>query len=112
MLQLIQYAQQLGPLRVILVITTLTLAVLTPFAQINAEPVGWGLLFGVLIPALGPIVFMVICLDLLVCQMWKGEVEPEHNQRLILAQRVDLVLLIIMFAAWWPVLDYLLSLTD
>ena len=106
------YARQLGPLRVILVITTLLLAVLTPFAQVNAEPVGWGLLFGVLIPALGPIVFMVICLDLLVCQMWKGEVEPEHNQRLVLAQRVNLVLLLVMFAAWWPVLDYLLSLTD
>lgn len=105
------WAVQLGPLRVLLVVTTIILAILTPFSEINAEPEGWGLLFGVLIPALGPIVFMIIGLDILVCQMWKGEVEPDHNQRLVLAQKVNLLLLLLLFAAWWPVLSYLISLT-
>lgn len=95
--------KRLGALRVMLAGLAVAVAAAMPLADVSASPEGWGLLRGVVLPAAAPIVFMVVALDLMMCQILKSDAGPERRADLNLAGRVNLALAVLLLVSWLPV---------
>ena len=99
-----QKFQQMGFLRNLMHITALFLAVLMPFARGPDYSDNWNLFFGGILPATGPILVIVIGLDIMMSSIWKSDAtEPhrvEHFSRII---RSHLIVGGILLAAWLSV---------
>lgn len=93
----------LGILRTLLFTLTILLIVMMPFADTRLSPHGWGLIRAVILPAAGPIVFMVLMLDLMMCQIWKGEFTGDARQRFVFISKWNLVLGLLLLVVWLPV---------
>ncbi|MBN1379633.1 MAG: hypothetical protein JXA04_10400 [Gammaproteobacteria bacterium] len=68
-------------------------------------PEGWGLLRAAVLPALAPIVFMVLILDLLMCQIAKADEEISLQRRLDLnfISKLYVVVAATLLLMWLPV---------
>jgi hypothetical protein len=95
------YLRQLGVLRVLLLLIAL---VLIGFAGAVTEPYssGWSLVRGAIVPALVPIVIMVLLFDALMARVLLGEGGPSERQRLRRVIGTDLGVVALLLLAWSP----------
>lgn len=95
--------QTLGALRVLLYLLAICLIIATPFADTRLSPHGWDLIRAAVLPAASPLVFMVLMLDLMMCQVWKGEFEGDARKRLIAISKWNLILGVLLLLVWLPI---------
>lgn len=93
----------MGALRLMLLALALLHLVLMPFADASLPPEGWGILFGVILPAAVPIVVMVLMLDVLMCLVLKNDAEPARRSQLNFTLGVLLTFIGLLLLAWVPV---------
>lgn len=92
----------MGPLRVLLALTTLILILFPspPGTQLSYS--GWGLYASLVAPVLAPIVLMGLLLDLLMTRVWLSELEGQARQAMKSVAWLDLALAIALCLAWLP----------
>ena len=95
--------KKMGALRLMLTALALLLVVLMPWADVTMEPEGWGLFRGAVLPAAAPIVFMLVMLDLLMCQVLKVEADPGRRRDLNRISLVHLCSGLLLLGVWLPV---------
>lgn len=100
---LIRRITAMGALRLLLQAMALLIVVLMPFADISLPPHGWGLLFGVVLPAAAPMVLMVLMLDVLMCLVLKNDAIPARKSQLNFALGTHLLLIGLLLLTWVPV---------
>ena len=93
----------MGALRLMLLALALLNLVLMPFADASLPPEGWGMLFGMVLPAAAPIVVMVLMLDALMCLVLKNDAEPARRSQLNFALGVHLLFIGLLLLTWVPV---------
>lgn len=98
-----QRIAKMGLLRLLLHALTLLIIVLMPFADVSLPPRGWGLLFGVVLPAAAPMVLMVLMLDLLMCLVLKNDADPARRSQLNFALGMHLLFIGLLLLTWVPV---------
>ena len=74
---LYQKIRQMGFLRNLMQLTALIMAALMPFARGPEYSDNWNLFFGGILPATGPIVVIVIGLDIMMSTIWKADTQDE-----------------------------------
>jgi hypothetical protein len=97
-----QIARRLGVLRSMLVLLTLSIILAMPFADVSQAPSGWGLIRSAVLPAAGPIVFMVLMLDLMMCQIFKADADETRRADLNFIIKIYLVLAAVLVLVWLP----------
>jgi hypothetical protein len=99
------FLRKLGALRVMLFLAALLSAISMSWVDLSLEPVGMGILRAVVLPALPPIVFMVLMLDLMMCQILKADSATSSVRRhnLSMISRVHLLMAIILLMSWLPI---------
>ncbi len=98
-----KYLKQLGALRSMLVGSAIFIILCMPLADVTMSPEGWGWLRSAALPAAAPIIFMVLMLDLMMCQILKSDADAERRAQLSFASKVYLVISVILIAVWMPV---------
>jgi len=96
-----KFIQDLRPLRVVMIIFTLIVCVLSRFAGDEVILTGWQVVPTLIAPALAPIVFFVIWLDVLMSWVFKIDAEQTEKQRFVRIITTDLVLVAILSASWF-----------
>lgn len=86
-----------------MVLLTLLVIIAMPFADVTQAPSGWGLIRGTVLPAAGPIVFMVLMLDLMMCQVFKVDAGEERRGDLNFIIMIYLILAALLLLLWVPV---------
>ncbi|MFT7090883.1 MAG: hypothetical protein ACJAYE_000411 [Candidatus Azotimanducaceae bacterium] len=66
-----------GVLRLLLQSAALLLIMALPFSEPQWHPEGWDLVPGAVIPALSPIIFILLMLDVMMCAIWKSDSEDQ-----------------------------------
>lgn len=95
--------RRLGTLRALLFGLAIMLILSTPFADTSGSPLGMGLLWTVVIPASGPLIFMVLMLDFMMCRVLRHEYTDTEQARLLYLAKWNLVLAILLAIVWLPV---------
>ena len=98
-----QIVRRLGALRGLLVLLTLLIILAMPFADVSQAPSGWGVIRSAVLPAAGPIIFMVLMLDLLMCQVFKVDAGEERRADLNFIIKIYLILAALLLLVWLPV---------
>lgn len=94
---------EMGALRLMLHALALLIVLLMPFADVSLPPRGWGLLFGSVLPAAAPMVFMVLMLDVLMCLVLKSDADALRRSRLNFALGMNLLFVALLLLTWLPV---------
>ena len=99
------FIQRLGLLRAALLLLACLVAVSMLWVDTSLAPEGWGLLRAAVLPALPPIVFMVLLLDILMCQILKSdeEISTERRLNLMFVTKCHLFVATILLLSWLPV---------
>ncbi len=95
--------RRFGILRLILLTTALVTILLMPFVDITAAPSGWGLISSAVLPALAPMVVMILMLDLIMCQVLKHDADPQRKRDLNVLSVLYAVLIVAVFFSWVPI---------
>jgi hypothetical protein len=93
----------MGMLRILLLVLSMLLVVLMPFADVSLPPHGWGLLFGTVLPAAVPMLVMVLMLDALMCLVLKNDATAVRKKELNFAVGANLLFIVLLLALWLPV---------
>jgi hypothetical protein len=93
----------LGALRLLLYAMAIILILLLPFADVTLPPYGWGLLFGSVLPAAAPIIFMVLMLDLMMCLVLRVDADNQRRTQLGFAVKLHLLVGGLLVLVWLPV---------
>jgi hypothetical protein len=94
--------KKLGPMRWFLLASVLVLIVTVPAPGTRAVMHGPATLTTVVIPALAPIVLMVVLLDALMSAVFMIDKQGEERARMKLALTLNLVSAGLLIAAWYP----------
>lgn len=90
-----------GTLRLLLQAVAVVLILVVPFAEPSWHPDGWEIMLGAVIPALAPISFVLLLLDVMMCAVWKSDsTDPAEIARLGFAIKVHLLLGGILMLLW------------
>jgi len=95
--------KEMGPLRNGLHGVALTFAMLMPFARGPEYSATWDLFFGGILPALGPIVVILIGLDIMMSSIYRTDAEGDEVARLTLIIRAHWVIGALLLGAWLAV---------
>jgi hypothetical protein len=101
--KILKVVSEMGLLRILLAASALIMSLAMPWADVTMSPEGLGLLRGTVLPAAAPIVFMVLMLDLLMCQVLKIDAEQPRRRDLNIISAIYLVLGILLVLSWTPV---------
>jgi len=96
-----QLLQWLGPLRLPLVLGALAMLVLRPAPHTAAVYKGWEMVSTVLVPALVPMVFVLLLLDAIMGAVLRAS-RPRERRRYRAVIVVDLALAAVLILWWWP----------
>lgn len=101
--QIRSLASQLGPLRIMLsvLIVALTLFPTPPDTEVSYNT-GWEILSNLLAPAIVPIVYMGLLLDMLMTRVWMSSAQGAERRRLKGILVFETLLAIAMLVAWLP----------
>ena len=99
----------MGLLRNLLHILAVLLLLVLPFSEPSWNPRGWALLLDAVIPALVPILFVVLMFDTLMSSVMRSDTTDEKEKvRLTFVMRFQLLLGGLLVATWiWVVGDAL-----
>jgi hypothetical protein len=104
-----KYIQELRLLRIVMICFTLVLAILSRFAGDEVFYAGWKIIPTLIAPAIVPILFFVIWLDVLMSWVFKIDAPQEEKPRFVRVIAVDLVLVIVLTASWFGYFSRLVS---
>jgi len=99
-----QYLRRVGFLRAVLMLITVLLAFLSPFAGGEAQTSGWPLVTTVLAPVFFVIFAFVLSLDMLMTRVFMSGSSGAERQRFRIIVRSEALLLVILLASWTPYL--------
>jgi hypothetical protein len=102
LVQMMGFLRTLGPLRLMLAFLTLTLVVLAPDADVREQREGWALVTTVVVPALSPMVLMVLFLDALMSRVWMADRSEAGRLRYRRILWLDLALGLLLVIAFIP----------
>ena len=94
--------RQMGPLRVFLAAVAALLVLFSPGAGDVEVHEGFGMVRTVLVPALSPIVFMLLMLDALMSRVMMGEAGEDMRRRYRNIIRFNLVVGLLLLVSWLP----------
>lgn len=94
--------KDLGALRTVLLVCTLALIALAPFADSKVHLHDARLFTSVVAPALMVIFVFVLMLDITMTHIFSIDTSPERRAGLRRAVRVECVTLLVLLAAWTP----------
>ncbi|UCE88553.1 MAG: hypothetical protein JSW10_09420 [Pseudomonadota bacterium] len=94
--------RQLGPLRVFMALVAALLVLFAPGSGDVEVYEGFGMVRTVLIPALTPIVFMLLMLDALMSRVMMGERGEGDRRRYRNIIRFNLVVGMLLLVSWLP----------
>lgn len=97
-----QLARDIGPLRVMHTIFLLILIVSAPFAGGEGARSGFAMWPTLIAPALVPIFYFVLPLDMTMSAVTRSGVVGEEHARLTRVIRIDAILFVALLAAWLP----------
>jgi len=104
-----QFLRRVGFLRAAMLLVVLVLASLAPFAGGYAQTSGWPLVTTVLAPVLFVVFVFVVLLDMLMTCVFMSGRDGDERRRLVMILRTEAVLLVVLLAAWSPLVWRLLS---
>tara|TARA_R110002072_G_scaffold59158_4_gene150728 strand:- start:88 stop:432 length:345 start_codon:yes stop_codon:yes gene_type:complete len=91
-----------GVLRILLQSSALILIAVLPFAEPKWNPVGWDILPGAVIPAVAPIIFILLMLDVMMCAVWKADTQDQQEAaRLSFAIKTHLIVGVVLMLFWF-----------
>lgn len=93
---------QMKPLRVMLVILGLLVAIFAVAAGTKANYEGIQVLQTLILPALTPLVFLVLLLDALMNRVWLIDAKGEDISRFRNIMRIDLIVSTLILLRWIP----------
>lgn len=99
-----QYIRDLGALRLMLAVLALVVVIFAPSPDVETQTTGWGLVTTGILPATGPIVFMVVLLDMLMSRVLMADTDDAGRRRYRRALWFDGALVLIILLAWLPFL--------
>jgi hypothetical protein len=94
------YFSRLGVQRSILVISTLILCLLSFFSAGEISYSGWRAVPTLVAPALVPIAFFLLALDILMSLVFMADKAAEARRRYVFIMRSNLVLIVVLCLAW------------
>ncbi len=77
--QLSQNLLNQGTLRLLLQAVALLFILALPFAEPAWQPTGADIVMGAVVPAMAPIIFILLMLDVLMCVIWKSDSTDEEE---------------------------------
>ena len=92
----------LGPLRVMLMASAIVMIVLHPAPGTEAVFEGWAVFPTLLFPALAPIIFMLLLLDVIMSSVYLSARQGAERQRLQRARRSNLIVAAALLLFWLP----------
>lgn len=96
-----RFVERVGPLRVLLTLSTLIVIGFSPFTGDRAILEGWAIVPTLIVPAIVPILFFVIWLDILMASVFMSDqAEAAGKARFRFIVRMDLVLVVLLSASW------------
>ena len=95
-------AAQMGPLRLMLASLAVIMIVFTPKPGTPAVYSGWELIPTLVIPAVAPIVFLLLLFDILMSRVWMSASEGFERTRYKRIMLINLSLAAVMLIFWLP----------
>ena len=92
--------KEMGFLRNMLHCTAIVFAFLMPFARDPQYSDSWNLFFSGILPAVAPIIVIVIGLDLMMSKIWKSEATEDRIEHLNSIIRAHLIVGGALLASW------------
>lgn len=93
---------QMKPLRVVLAIFAILLAIFAADAGTKANYEGYQVLQTLILPALTPIIFLVLLLDALMNRVWLIDAKDSDKPKYTTLIKIDLLLSGLIFIRWIP----------
>ncbi len=106
------YLRRIGFLRATLMLTTVLLIFLAPFAGGHSQTGGWPLVTTVLAPVCFVILIFVLCLDMLMTRVFMSGSSDAERQRFTMIFRSEAFLLLVLLGSWAPFVLALLRLRE
>lgn len=97
-----QFVEQMKPLRLLLALFAIIIAIFAAKAGTSASYEGLDAITTLVIPALTPLIFLVLLLDALMNRVWLIDATEESEQKYRNIIQVDLILAGIIFIRWIP----------
>jgi len=102
------YLRRVGFLRALLMLTTVLLVILSPFAGGHVQTSGWPIVTTLLAPVCFAIFVFVLCLDMLMTWVFMSGRSDDERRRFIMIVRSEALLLVILLVSWAPFVRELL----
>ncbi len=107
-----EYLRSVGFLRAMLMLTTVLLVFLSPFAGGQIQTSGWPLVTTVLAPVCFVMCIFVLCLDMLMTRVFMSASSEAERRRLTMIIRSEALLLLILLVSWAPFVLALMQLRE
>lgn len=104
-----KYLQDLRLLRIAMFCFVLVLAVISRFAGDEIIVSGWKMVPTLIAPALAPIMFFVVWLDVLMSWVFKFDATEAEKHRFNRIITIDIVMVVILTASWFGYFSRLVS---
>ena len=102
------YLRRIGFLRALLMLTTLMLVIMSPFAGGQVQTSGWPMVTTLLAPVCFVIFVFVLCLDMLMSWVFMSGRSDDERRRFIMIVRSEALMLVILLVSWAPFVRELL----
>jgi len=93
---------QMKPLRILLAIGAFLVVILAPGAGTQANFEGFSAVTTLVIPAITPLIFLVMLLDALMNRVWLIDAKDEDRTKYTNIIKVDLLLSLMVLIVWTP----------
>lgn len=101
---LLDRLKNMGLLRNLLHLTALIMAAMMPFAGGPEYSADWNLFFGGILPAMGPIVVIIIGLDMMMSAIWRADaIDEDRKKHFHFIIRTHQIVGAILLASWLTV---------
>jgi hypothetical protein len=104
------FLRRVGYLRAALMIGTLLVVALSPFAGGHIQTSGWPMITTLIAPVCFVMLVFVLSLDMLMTRVFMSGSSGTERQRLVVILRSEALLLFILVASWAPFVMSLLRL--
>jgi len=104
------YLRRIGFLRAVLVLVTVLLVFVSPFAGGHIQTSGWPLITTLVAPVFFVIIAFVLCLDMLMTRVFMSGSADTERRRLSMIIRSEALLLLVLLVSWTPFVISLLRL--
>lgn len=104
------YLTRVGFLRAALMMVTILLVILSPFAGGHVQTSGWALVTTLIAPVSFVIFAFVLCLDMLMTRLFMSGSADDERRRFVMILRSEAVLLVILILSWAPFVMSLLRI--